>query len=229
LYFRAALYGTFLFILAYGLRLGILAICPWYASFEEAVAQQIIPLLKPTVGAPPPNPLGIVLTCFYALMIGVFAPAPLNLLFRQDRFLERAVQDNDFERLIHNATANDSPLSVTIESQKVYVGYVAKSADPSQARKHIGLMPVMSGYRHADGRVEFTTFYSDVYEEIARGDVGRLSHLAIEDFEIVIPIDKIQSANMFDIVAYEEFGRAHAAATEPTAVPKKENKKKKSQ
>jgi hypothetical protein len=213
LYFRAALYGTILFIAAYLARIVALAVSTFYSDIEALLAQQVVPMLKPDPDTSGANVFAIALTSFYALALGVCCGKPLNFFFRQDRFLEKAVQDNDFERLIHTAAGKESPISVTVENHKVYVGYVAKTTDPSQERKMLGVLPVMSGYRHDDGEVEFTTFYSDVYEEIYKGEGGQLPHLVIEDFEIVIPVDKIHSVNMFDIVAYEQFGRRHAVRT----------------
>jgi hypothetical protein len=210
LYFRAVLYGTFLFVGAYVVRVLLIKYCSAYTAFEATLGGALAPLLKPDED-PSAQRIGIVITSFYALLIGIGMWKPLNLLFREDRFLERAVRNNDFERLIYTAVEKDAPLSVTVENQKVYVGFVVKTTNPAQDRKTLGILPIMSGYRREDGRVQFTTFYSDVYEEIERGKQGRLAHLTPEDFEVVLPVDRILSANMFDIVAYEEFGRRSGA------------------
>lgn len=220
LYFRAVLYGTFLFVGAYLTRILLTQCFSSYVAFETFLTDSILPLIKPEPNSPASHKASIVITSFYALLIGIGLWKPLNYLFREDRFLERAVRNNDFERLIYTAVEKDAPLSVTVENQKVYVGFVVKTTNPAQDRKTLGMLPIMSGYRREDGRVQFTTFYSDVYEEIERGDKGRLSHMVPEDFEIVLPVDRILSANMFDIVAYEEFGRrsgARKAATPKAA------------
>jgi len=205
LYFRAVLYGTVLFSGVYALRVVLNAFVPPFASFEAMLEQFVSPLLKPDKDGFRLSDVAI--TSIYSLAIGVTLWKPLNYLFPRDHFLEKAVQNNDFERLIHNAVAKNSPLFMTVDNQKVYVGFVVKTTDPSQDRKTLGILPIMSGYRRADGGVEFTTYYSDIYEEIRRGEEGRLAHLTPEDFEIVIPADRIVSANRFDILAYEEFGR----------------------
>jgi hypothetical protein len=205
LYFRAVLYGTVLFVIVYAVRALLITFAAPYVRFEILLEEFVAPLLKPDKDGFKLSAIAI--TSFYSLAVGVTFWKPLNYLFPRDHFLKKAVQNNDFERLIHNAVEKDSPLCVTVENQKVYVGFVVKTTDPSQDRKTLGILPVMSGYRRADGRMQFTTFYSDVYEEIERGGKGRLAHLTPEDFEIVIPVDKIASANMFDILAYEEFGR----------------------
>jgi hypothetical protein len=214
LYFRAVLYGTVLFTVVYLLRVLLIKFVAPYASFEVLLEELVSPLLKPDKDGFRLSAIAI--TSFYSLFIGVTLWKPLNYLFPRDHFLKKAVQNNDFERLIHNAVEKDSPLCMTVENQKVYVGFVVKTTDPSQDRKTLGILPVMSGYRRPDGRMQFTTYYSDVYEEIELGEKGRLAHLTPDDFEIVIPVDQIASANMFDILAYEEFGRKSQARRKKT-------------
>lgn len=208
LYFRAALYGTFLFLIAYLLRTILLNTSSSYVEFESFEAYLLQPLLeKSDTGNLSSNPSVVVITAIYALVLGLVLWAPLNLIFKTGPSLLRAVKDNDFERLIQTAVLKRSPLSVTTDNKKVYVGFVVSTSNPAHARKTLGLLPLVSGYRGGDGRVKFTTFYSAVYERIERDSKGSLSHLSPDDFEIVLPIEKIQSANMFDFVAYEEFNR----------------------
>ncbi|HKQ30803.1 MAG TPA: hypothetical protein VJS66_05915 [Burkholderiales bacterium] len=205
LYFRAVLYGSVLFTVVYLLRVVLNKFVTPYAGFEALLDELILPLLKPDKDGFKLSSIAI--TSFYSLIIGVTLWKPLNYLFPRDHFLKKAVQNNDFERLIHTAVEKNSPLCMTVENQKVYVGFVVKTLDPTQDRKTLGILPVMSGYRLANRRVEFTTYYSDIYDEIRNAETGRFAHLTPDDFEIVIPVDKIVSANMFDILAYEEFGR----------------------
>src|SRR6266566_2153789 len=207
LYFRAALYGSVVFILVYVLRLAAAKFISAYGAFETFIGLEINPLLKFDKDSPSLNLPIVAITAVYTLAFGLLLPKLLNRYFSETKYLWQAVQDNDFERLIYTSVEKQSSLALTIENHKVYVGYVSKTMDPTQQRKTLGLIPVMSGYRHDDGKIEFTTYYEDIYAEIERGEDGHLAHLSREDFEVVLPIDKILSANMFDIIAYEEFGR----------------------
>ncbi len=216
LYFRAALYGTFLFFAAYLLRIALLNFSTVYSGLETKLAEHLGPLLKqPDAKNAALNTSSVLITAIYALLLGLISWFPLNLVFWTDPFLKRAVRDNDFERLIHTTARRGMPLSVTMENQKAYVGFVVKTIDPTQTRKMLGILPLMSGYRRNDGRLRFTTYYTDIYKKIEGGNKKHLAHLSVDDFEIVLPVDKIQSANMFDIVAYEEFSH-----------PRRNNKKK---
>lgn len=207
LYFRAALYGTFLFFAAYLLRVVLLNFSTTYNGFETQQSELLGHLLKqPDAKNTALSPSSVLITAIYALLLGLVSWAPLNLVFWVGPSLKRAIRDNDFERLIHTTARRGMPLSVTMENQKAYVGFVVKTIDPTQARKMLGILPLMSGYRRNDGRLKFTTYYTDIYGKIEAGSQKRLAHLSVDDFEIVLPVDKIQSANMFDIVAYEEFG-----------------------
>jgi hypothetical protein len=208
LYFRAALYGTFLFLIAYLLRTVLLNTSSWYVCFERLEINFLQPLLKKSdTGSLPSNPSAVVITAIYALILGLVSWAPLNLIFKKGPSLLRAVKDNDFERLIQTAVLSRMPLSVTMDNKKVYVGFVVTTSNPAHARKTLGLLPLVSGYRGNDGRIKLTTFYSTVYETIERNPNDKFSHLSPDDFEIVLPVEKIHSANMFDFVAYEEFNR----------------------
>jgi hypothetical protein len=208
LYFRAALYGTFLFLIAHLLRVMLLNVSGWYVSFENSVVNLIQPLLKkPDAANLASNPSVVVVTAVYALVLGLLSWIPLNMFFKVGPSLLRAVKDDDFERLIQSAVLRRMPLSVTMDNKKVYVGFVVTTSDPAHVRKTLGILPLVSGYRDDVGRVNFTTFYSAIYKAMKRDSETELSHLSPDDFEVVLPIEKIQSANLFDFVAYEEFGR----------------------
>lgn len=75
----------------------------------------------------------------------------------------------------------------------------------------------MSGFRDKDsGKAEFTTFYDLMYEHISNGNAA---HLSPEDFEIVLPLNEIQSANLFDTDAYELFKNEEETENKNSAPP----------
>lgn len=225
LYFRAVSFGTLLFTAAYLLRLPLLHYLAWFVEFETTLRTHLAQFLKPPKDNPGFDGFPLMITSIYALLIGVLTWRPLNRLFPRDRLLKDAVQTDDFERLVHTAVEKDSPLLVTIDNGKVYVGFVIKTVDPSRDRKTLRILPVMSGYRQTNGSVQFTTYYERVYDEIEHGVRGRLPHLTPEDFEIVLPVERIVSANMFDILAYEEFGRRHRRRVAKSKAPRPRKRK----
>jgi len=95
---------------------------------------------------------------------------------------------------IHRAMMDLAPVSLTLKSRKVYVGFVqgVPSLDPAKA--YIRLLPVLSGYRDSDKLIYcFTTDYAAAIDEVE--DPRSLIK--------VIPLSEIQSAGLFDVGLYE--------------------------
>lgn len=121
---------------------------------------------------------------------------------------KRLVQErgDDLEMMLLTALERTAPVLVTMANRKVYVGTVVEMVEPHIQRSSIRLLPVLSGYRHeTDCDVVFTTSYVGIFNEILNEDNNDINHLAPEDFEIVLPINLIQSLSLFDISAYIRF------------------------
>jgi hypothetical protein len=85
------------------------------------------------------------------------------------------------------------------------VGFVVQTFDPAYDRKHLTLLPTVSGFRQAEThRLTFTTDYTRVYQELISEDESRLVK-GVRDFEIVVPVAAIQSASSFDWDMYRRF------------------------
>ena len=155
---------------------------------------------------------------FGAFVLGIVAPHVLNRVPRLIRFefpgwndanfwarRALAAQGNELELLLARALSNESPVMATLSSGKVYVGFVTRSLRPGVERRYLRLLPVVSGYRESGTqRVTFTTPYEEVRAEADDLD-SPLYGLLSQDFEVVLPIGDIVSANLFDFVAYEAF------------------------
>jgi hypothetical protein len=145
----------------------------------------------------------------------------LNLIFRKQYWLRRAIRKDALEAFLLDAADREVSICVTMDDGKVYVGYLVESFDPTVGRKCILLLPLKSGYRDQETRnVNFTTFYTELY-----GDDGvnqtvplptPLQHLTAEDFIIVLPADRIASYRMFDALAYYQFQKTAPAGTPAT-------------
>lgn len=110
----------------------------------------------------------------------------------------------DFELILLRSLEQTIPVSVTLKSAKVYVGYVVGVITPGDPRDMLRILPYVSGFRRpSDFKVEFTTFYTAIYKKIR--EAGGLSHLSAENFKLALPIADIQSISLFDIAAYVEF------------------------
>lgn len=201
LYFRAAFYGVFLFAVALLIRLLLVSCVDSYENFEAT----LLTLCQGTLKDPKdPSQLKTLVTSLYALGLGAMLWVPFMFLPNKWKLLlyDRAILGNDFEELIASAARRVIPIAATMENSKVYVGLLSETPPPSQQRKSLTILPLMSGFRHADtGEIKFTTYYNRIYDKL-----NKISpDLTIDDFSVVLPIDKIHSINMFDVVVYEEF------------------------
>jgi hypothetical protein len=57
-------------------------------------------------------------------------------------------------------------------------------------------LPVLSGYRKQDTlELELTTDYTSAYEQVQRSG----TQLSIDDFEIIVPVSRVVTANPFSL------------------------------
>lgn len=143
-------------------------------------------------------------TSLVALLLGALGWWPANLLSPRDKEARRVLREwgDHLEILFDRALTENRQISVTLKGGKVYIGFVLENFDPSYERKYITILPIASGYRDAeDQAVILTTSYGEVYVRI----MNHRTDLNLDDFRIVIPVAEVQSANLFDWDAFDEF------------------------
>jgi len=134
-----------------------------------------------------------------ALLFGIALPLFANALTSTERAKWWAIKatDNGFLRLAHTALRREMPISLTLKTRKVYIGYVVQTPNLRLAEQYIHVLPLVSGYRESTTlELKLTADYAKVY---ATGKVN------VDDFSITIPLASIDSANLFDPNAYELF------------------------
>lgn len=115
----------------------------------------------------------------------------------EDKLLKSAIKYNELEKLIHLSASNCRPILFTLTSGKVFVGTALEGTNPAVDRKFVRISPLMSGYRDKDTHeVIFTVDYLFVFTD------DRPSHLSVEDFEVVLPVDQLCASHLFDIDTY---------------------------
>ena len=201
LYFRAAFWGI---VLAFAASLMLFPI--YLRSADGAVEFGGLPAMYLEFVAGAMGGLSVMLS----LPLAMLAASVLNLFYRSQEaktdLLRRVFRSRDFEKLILRALETSQTLLVTLDTGKVYVGWIVEAPDPSEVRKHLRIMPVASGYRQRENReVKFVKNYKAVITQIMRMDKSALAHLMLENFEMVIPSDRIVSAHIFNMVAYRYF------------------------
>jgi len=228
LYFRAAFYAFFLS--AISILLHVVFVCHdygWYSAYLAVIGTSAAtiwpldklpghygPLLYTTI------PIGIVLGAL--LSISRVAPvlnfripgtASQPFLFWEKYVLASAVRDSDLEVIITRSFFDAIPLLVTLQSNKVYVGWVTAMPNPAVERRALRLLPIRSGYRNDRQELEFTTDYAAILAQVSDHEAESLDHLDLDHLEVVLPIDRISSLHFFDFVAFEQFGDSGAAGT----------------
>ena len=104
---------------------------------------------------------------------------------------------DDFDSICFDALSQFKPIAITLESRKVYVGYVADGFEPKEGSS-LTLLPVYSGYREKDTLSFKLISAYDVVREFFHSD-----RLGIEDYYIAFPRDKILSLHIFNDHLYK--------------------------
>ena len=138
--------------------------------------------------------------CAWSFVLGpLLAKYVVNRMYdiekAKDRQLDNDRQADAFTRLLHVATRQNRLISVTLDSRKWYVGYVAEAPNLNPEEKYFRILPLVSGYRDKDTLETFrTTFYKGLTETARTGD-----------FVVTLPIADVKTANFFDPDAYEHY------------------------
>jgi hypothetical protein len=111
----------------------------------------------------------------------------------KDRQIETDTRADALTRLLHQAAKQNKLLSITLDSRKWYVGYVAEAPSLNPEEKYFRLLPIMSGYRDKDTLETFRTVF---YEEV-------LGTKSSADFIVTLPIADVKTATFFDVDIYE--------------------------
>lgn len=117
------------------------------------------------------------------------------------RFLVRlgVEKEDDLDNLIDRAIQRGLSVAVTLDSRKVYVG--TPISETTQERKTwFVLIPLASGFRDETGELELPTTYGATYDYLTTE--GQSSDRSIDDFRVLLPVDKIVSAQLFDLELY---------------------------
>jgi len=124
----------------------------------------------------------------------------------KDYLLKKAIEHNDFERLLHRSFERKIPIMFTLDNGKVYVGTLVRAPNPIEQRRAIRITPFLSGHRDKKTqKFTVTTFYGEILELLNKNPSERpeaLKHLEQEDMEIIIPSDMICSSHLFDLGTY---------------------------
>jgi hypothetical protein len=152
--------------------------------------------------------------------VGLVMAQLSNWRWSRDRSLQLAVRHHggSLSILLHDAHRSNRPVMLTLENRKVYVGWVF-TPPPLKQPSQVVMFPTLSGYRDAATlSISWTTNYSRAYEDIiARKGRSEETGTELEHFQLVIPLEAVESATYFDIDIYNRHFAAGAA--DPSAGP----------
>jgi len=103
------------------------------------------------------------------------------------------LRDSPLDNILLESYISETPLMLTLNDRKVYVGVVASLGEPNESEgmdQEISIIPIMSGYRDKnDFHVTFNTDYKIINK----------------DLNIVLRQEIINSATKFDFDIFSEF------------------------
>jgi hypothetical protein len=194
---ESAFIGMFLFAIARTMIVGIV-----FLPYGDT--------LRTVWGAFAPTPyLG---TATVAFVLGVLGPSLGNRIVKQDVWRKRSVErySNQLIRLLTHCAESEAMVSITLATRKWYAGYVIEVPSFAPREHCFRLLPVLSGYRNqTDLTVAQTGSYIDVLEE------AQTSGRQIKDLELVLPLDDVKVAHIFDVDVFSK----HLSPAAPVVAP----------
>jgi len=157
-----------------------------------------------------------VLRCGAIAAVSVIAAPILAFLLNQPlvrcpaltaRLLLRFGSVAELECFLWAITVRGLAAMVTTDSGKVYIGNSVEMPRPGHDKEFIRLEPLLSGYRDSTQQFHPTTSYLWV------GSLQSGQNLLREDFDIVIPVDRVSSVHSFDLQTYASKYQPSAAAS----------------
>jgi hypothetical protein len=208
LYFKTALYGIGLFLIALVVRFALLRWVQSYRALEDQLVKYVQPALKAEATDSPIEKLRRaqwVVVSGYSLLLGPLLAVLLNLITSQPWALERSL--GQFDKFLREALKQGMPISLTLTTGKVYIGLVLSYTDPESTPVMMTILPMYSGFRDAQSRVQLTTDYEHVYDGLRDGQAEKLglSDNWLEQFALAIRVDMIVTVTQFSPVVHAQF------------------------
>ena len=142
-------------------------------------------------------------------------------------------KNDPLEMLLRTAMGQRKMVAISLKGGKVYIGFISTNFNPAFETESIRILPSQSGYRETESkRLHLTVNYSDVYQKITDPVMERINReveeaqrllpsfpkelleeeirerigaeIGVDYFEVILPVDEIQSVNIFDERIYEE-------------------------
>jgi hypothetical protein len=145
------------------------------------------------------SPFPFSATSAISLLLGPVFALLLNLFIGKEKAkdLEIKAHGNSLAKLLHRAEKEKRLISVTLDSRKWYVGWVAESPNLDPLEQYFKMLPFISGYRDKDALEPRRTVY---YEAVLKDTT-----LDRTEFVITLPLKDVKIAGFFNDEVYDEF------------------------
>jgi hypothetical protein len=134
-----------------------------------------------------------------SLLLGPVFALAVNLIVGRAKAqdMEIRAHGNSLLKLLHQAVKERRLISLTLDSRKWYVGWVAESPNLDPQEQYFRLLPFISGYRDKDSLETRQT----VYYEAVLADAT----LDRNEFVVTLPLKDVKIAGLFNDEVYDEY------------------------
>ncbi|MEM8504402.1 MAG: hypothetical protein AAF716_14765 [Cyanobacteria bacterium P01_D01_bin.1] len=116
---------------------------------------------------------------------------------------------NALQVLLAKSMQETRQVSVSLNSGKVYIGFVTKLNEGQGSQEFILLWPQFSGYRDQETKqLIITRDYSHIYDAIA-DPTSELSDVTVNDFQTAISVADMYSVSIFNPAVYSRFAEIY--------------------
>jgi hypothetical protein len=138
-------------------------------------------------------------TSAISLLIGPFLAMVVNLFIDKEKAknAEIRTRGNFFLKLLDQAANEMRLISLTLDSRKWYVGWVAETPNLDPREQYFKLLPLISGYRDKDTLETRRTVY---YEAVLKDTT-----LDPNEFVLTLPLKDVKIAAFFNDEVYDEY------------------------
>ncbi len=136
------------------------------------------------------------------MLLAIVAAVIVNRLWNIDRVSRDVAEESgEFRELIYQfAIVGTSPVEVTLETGKSYIGIPVASRVVMKEEGDLWLVLLMSGHRDKRQELKITTSYTEKFDQ----DMISALELPFGDFVVALPKSRIVSARPFDINLSQE-------------------------
>lgn len=141
-------------------------------------------------------------TIWGGMILAAFAAMGINCFRSIDRVSRNVARESgEFRELTYQvAIAEMSPVEVTLETGKSYIGIPVASRVAMKDEGDLWLVLLMSGHRNQRQELNITTSYTEKFDE----DSISAPQYDLGDFVVALPKNRIISARPFDVTLSQE-------------------------